>query len=69
MTNAELRCSCGQPATEAEGILLAAAPELLAALKELLEYADNGTPIRPGALVLDDARAAIARATGTEKGR
>ena len=35
---------------------------LLAACRAALEYWDNGTPIHPGALIVDDFRAAIAQA-------
>ena len=39
-------------------------PDLLEALEALVEFADNGASIHPGALVLDDARQAIAEARG-----
>jgi hypothetical protein len=54
----------GPTNAEADARLIAAAPELLEALKAMLEYANNGTAIHPGALVWDDARAAIAKAEG-----
>jgi len=38
--------------------------DLLAALADLVEFADHGTTLHPGALVFDNARAAIAKATG-----
>ncbi len=53
------------PVTEisaANARLIAAAPELLEALRALAEFADNGTPVQPGALVWDEVRAAIAKA-------
>lgn len=40
------------------------APEMLAALEALVAFADNGTPLHPGAEVWDDARAAITAAKG-----
>ena len=47
---------------EANARLIAAAPALLVACRAALEYWDNGTPIHPGALIVDDFRAAIAQA-------
>jgi hypothetical protein len=44
--------------------LITSAPDLLEALQALVAFADNGTPLHPGALVFDDARAAITKATG-----
>jgi hypothetical protein len=44
--------------------LIAAAPELLELCQHIMEYMDNGTPLHPGALLVDDLRAAIAEATG-----
>lgn len=61
------------PETIARGLirpnarLIAAAPEILAALQVLVEYADNGTPVHPGSLDWEQAREAIARATGGDK--
>lgn len=46
--------------------MLAAAPDMLAALQSLMEFWDNGTPVQPSALAVDEARAAIAKATGGE---
>lgn len=42
--------------------LVVAADDLLETLKALLDYAENGTPIQPGALIWDEAREAIAAA-------
>lgn len=47
-----------------EGIDPAAVPGLVAALEAVLEYGDNGSAVHPGALVLDQARAALRRARG-----
>lgn len=44
---------------EARAKAIVAVPQLVAALEAILEFADNGTPIHPGALVLDDARKAL----------
>lgn len=55
---------CAPQEQEANARLIAAAPQLLEALEALMEFADNGTPIHPGALVVNDARAAIAKALG-----
>ena len=35
------------------------AQELIDVMNELLEYWDNGTPVHPGAMVTDRARAAV----------
>lgn len=65
-------CQCdelpGQSDMElnANAALIAAAPELLAALESLSEFADNHTPLHSGALVWTEARSAIAKATGGE---
>jgi hypothetical protein len=61
--------SCGdgssgkEPSLEDKN-LIAAAPELLAALESLMEFWDCGSPVSVGALVINDARAAIAKAKG-----
>ncbi len=47
---------------ESWGHVFAAAPELLAALKELAKYWECGTSVSAGSLVALDALAAIARA-------
>jgi hypothetical protein len=44
--------------------LIAAAPDMAAVLKSLIEFWDNVTPVHPGAEIVDDARAAIAKSTG-----
>lgn len=44
--------------------LIAAAPELLAALEEAMEFLANGTPIHPGALVQASIFNAIVKAKG-----
>lgn len=46
--------------------LICAAPDLLAALRDLLEYPENGTPLHPGSLAWETARGAIAKAEGRE---
>lgn len=45
-----------------------AAPDLLAALQQLIEFADHGTAVQPGSLVWEDARAAVAKAGGRARG-
>ena len=62
--------SHGDPAKiEADAHLIAAAPELLAALKQLVaDYQDVPDPTdEDGQAVFDTARAAIAKAEGSEK--
>ena len=48
--------------------LIAAAPELLEALNRLVSHctANNGTPCKPSWYVVEEARAAIAKAEGHE---
>ena len=48
--------------------LIAAAPDMLAALEGICEFIDNGTPIRPGALIVDDIKFAIVKARGDWEG-
>jgi hypothetical protein len=58
---------CYSVATEADALLIAAAPDLLAALKELIDQLEGiGIPDWHGAegLSLDQARAAINKAEG-----
>ena len=56
---------CDQPAAEANARLIAAAPELLAALKDVLRIAQAASVGVPGnSPRLDRARAAIAKAEG-----
>ena len=43
--------------------------DLLEALEAIIEFANNGTGINPGSLVLDDARQAIARAREIRSGK
>jgi hypothetical protein len=45
----------------ANGKIIAAAPEMLEALKLIMEHAENGTPIRPGAEVLIDISTLITK--------
>tara|TARA_R110000824_G_scaffold19809_4_gene75933 strand:+ start:738 stop:1043 length:306 start_codon:yes stop_codon:yes gene_type:complete len=52
------------PYKEANARLIAAAPDMLAALEAVCEFIDFGTPVRPGALIVDDIKAAIAKARG-----
>lgn len=40
------------------------APDMLETLEALMEFWDNGTPVFPGSLVVDDARKLIAKARG-----
>ena len=58
----------GQATSDANARLISAAPEILQALQELLEdadnYADDG--VYPSPLTRSKARAAIAKATGVE---
>lgn len=51
-------------AADANANLIAAAPDLLEACQQLMEFWDNGTPVHPGAEIVDDVRRAIAKATG-----
>ena len=46
--------------------LLHAAPDMLAALEAVCEFIDFGTPVRPGALIVDDIKAAIAKTRGQQ---
>ena len=46
--------------------LIAAAPDLLEVLTAMMEFWDCGTPVQPGALLVDDARAALAKARGDQ---
>lgn len=52
------------PIKPADKALLDAAPELLAALRDVLECVSD-SDFTPGSVVLSDARAAIAKATGS----
>jgi hypothetical protein len=52
----------GSPPDEADARLIAAAPELLAALERALDTAESCTPSRKP---IDDGRALIARVKGT----
>lgn len=58
--SAEARCLAGEAASWESK--LAAAPELAEALRSLMEFWDNGTPVRPGTEVVGEARAALAKA-------
>jgi hypothetical protein len=53
------------PEAEANARLIAAAPDLLAACRDVLEFLDNGTPLHPGSLLHQEVEAAVARAEGT----
>ena len=53
----------GQPEQKADALLLAAAPELLAALQDLMSYATERSPVR-WHQAKANARAAIAKALG-----
>ena len=46
--------------------LIAAAPELLAACKALVQQIDNGSSLTGGEVQVENARAAIAKAQGSE---
>ena len=48
--------------------LIAAAPDLLAACRDVLEFLDNGSPVHPGCLLEQQIREAVARAEGSETG-
>ena len=50
----------------AEVRLGTAAPVLLDILQNLMEYWNNGTAVQPGALIVQEARIEIAKATGEE---
>ena len=45
--------------------LIAAAPDLLELCETVIEFLDNGTPIRPGCVLANDIREAIHKARGT----
>jgi hypothetical protein len=49
---------------EANARLIAAAPDLLAAMLRLLEYPDNDGALHPGSLDWEDAREAVKKALG-----
>ena len=51
---------------EANARLIAAAPELLEACKQLAEFWQNGTPVNAGSWPANDVLAAIAKAEGKE---
>ena len=53
----------GQPEQKADALLLAAAPELLEALQDLMSYANESSPVR-WHQAKANARAAIAKALG-----
>ncbi len=46
--------------------LVSAAPDMLEVLTSLMEYWDNGTPVHPGAMIVDEVRAVIAKARGVK---
>jgi hypothetical protein len=50
---------------EANARLIAAAPDLLAACRDVLEFLDNGSPLQPGSLLHQEIEAAVARAEGS----
>jgi len=58
--------TCPHEEPWANARLIAAAPDLLEAAKTLMEYWDNGTPVRPGCEDIETLRAAIAKAEGQE---
>ena len=49
---------------KANACLIAAAPDQNTILKALLEFWDNGTPIHPGAEIVDEVRAVVRKAKG-----
>lgn len=55
----------GEPSAEGAANLRAilAVPDVLDALRQLLEFWDNGTPVHPGALVVAEVREAYKKAT------
>lgn len=54
----------GVPEVEANARLIAAAPDLLAALRSVLTLVDGGFKVGPKTHVVEDIRAAIAKAEG-----
>lgn len=57
--------NCGpQEQVVADAMLLAAAPDLMEVLQELVEFADNDTAVQPGALIWQEARTVISKAKG-----
>jgi hypothetical protein len=47
-----------------DAALIAEAPAMLAALRGLIEFRDNGTPLHPGSLAWEPARVILARIEG-----
>ncbi len=66
MPQAIVACGEGGEERHQNARLISAAPDLLAAMLRLLEYPDNNTPLHPGSLDWEDARAAVAKALGTK---
>jgi len=59
----ELRETHGyQEEALANARLIAAAPDLLAACRDVLEFLDNGTPLHPGSFLEQEIRAVVTRA-------
>ena len=56
----------GISVTDAHANLIAAAPELLAACKALVQQIDNGSSLTGSEVQVENARAAIAKADGKE---
>lgn len=61
-----VRCEPGDPQANAEYLARCwnTHDKLVAVLESLIEFWDNGTPVHPGAEVVQDARAALAKAKG-----
>ena len=62
-----LVCDCSfensdEAMMNANARLISATPDLLRSLLALMEFWDNGSPVHPGAEVVSEARAAIAKA-------
>ena len=58
---------CRVYSSKENAFLLAAAPDLLEVCLAMLEFFDNGTPVQPGAEVVADMRAAVAKAKGQQQ--
>jgi hypothetical protein len=63
-----IQCIPGHPRGEANARLIAAAPELLSALRDMVQREAYLYPDSESNVILDAARAAIAKATGQGEG-
>lgn len=62
----EVAQDCPEQIAQANARLIAAAPELLEALRGLMEYWDNGTAVQPGAEIVTEARTILAKIGGKQ---